>query len=857
MALQKGRVAIPLSKGINQKIDPKQEPPGSLKELENIQVDKFGEIEKRDGYEKVRDNYGYVNTSTRIPFSNIRAITSYNKGLYIFDKDLAVRDDIGLGKALLAGKYCPAKVETSLVTQNDQFSYNNVNSVVKDGFIYTAYDIVIGSTTSGLYISVKNLETDMAFVDNVLISGVAAISRPKLVKIGDKVVIFAVNFDSGTSTNQVVYKVMTHLDYSSITTGNFVVAYNIHSDKIYDVESNESGTTALLAYKEPTSGYNSAVPFFISPTSSTELGVGYTFTGTQVITATCVNKVPSSLTYTDSITGSPTAITDDPTIGGFVNASVDSGGITVITYDPEAGNANLSHRNTLTFAVTPDAITAIPRSSTTSDNSFNYVINIFFNETLTATGTGTSTNVLYMIDNSTGTSAADAIISTDFSGGSDYIKTGTSATSAWSGITYADFPDWNKKRIGHSVYYLNSDGSTASTISSYEFAVVAHQLVSTGFVLGDATPVLPIGRSTPTQDSYFLSNGIDGDTNIFAKPIGLLGYSTSASGYEYTNIWVDGYPSPPHLAFNGDNVILPGLRKSKVLSNDNSFFSLATACNTELEFTSEVANQNEEMARNLLVAGSQIFNDDNSRLTEHGFLHNPETLYVHTENMVSTGTGHPFTSGQSYNYRAVYRYEDSKGNIHRSGLSPQLSFQLGANYQNIDIIIPMINLTNKYESSTFIELYRTTNGGTLFYKVSDLNVSSTVDASSNNKLYNYIKLKDTTTNTDLQQQELLYTTGGVLENTPVGAASIMESYKNRIFLGGLEEQPNRLLFSKVSSNFVPVEFNDSLTVEVPEPGGKLVALKRMDDKLIIFKERAIYMLTGEGPNNLGEQNDFI
>ena len=79
MALQKGRVAIPLSKGINQKIDPKQEPPGSLKELQNVQVDKFGEIEKRDGYEKVRDTYNYGGTTLgggtyNIPFSNIEQL---------------------------------------------------------------------------------------------------------------------------------------------------------------------------------------------------------------------------------------------------------------------------------------------------------------------------------------------------------------------------------------------------------------------------------------------------------------------------------------------------------------------------------------------------------------------------------------------------------------------------------------------------------------------------------------------------------------------------------------------------------------------------------------------------------------
>lgn len=55
MALEKGRIAIPLAKGINQKIDPKQDPPGSLETLENIQVSKYGEIEKEKATKKFKN----------------------------------------------------------------------------------------------------------------------------------------------------------------------------------------------------------------------------------------------------------------------------------------------------------------------------------------------------------------------------------------------------------------------------------------------------------------------------------------------------------------------------------------------------------------------------------------------------------------------------------------------------------------------------------------------------------------------------------------------------------------------------------------------------------------------------------
>jgi hypothetical protein len=841
MALNKGKIAIPLSKGINQKIDPKQEPPGSLRELENIQIDKYGEIEKQDGYEKAREDYGYVNSSDKIPFSNINAITSYKDNLFILDKDKALTDSPALGKALFTGKYLSAKVKTDLIAQNDQYTYNNVNHTIKDGFIYSIYTLIVGSSTVGCYISVKNLETGVALVDNVNIA--ASVSRPKIVKLGDKIVRW------GISGGSIYYKIMNHLDYSDITSASWVAAYTAHADKIYDVIVNEAGTTGLLVYKESTAGYNSIVPFFINPigTASSTLGFGYTLTGTTAITATSVNKIPSEL-Y------NKTTLISNDTMGGFLVSYTTSTGVGIATLDPEGSNITLDSVYATTFPVSPNAVTAVARSNPTGDGTEGYTINAYYNMEVTGTATGTSTNKLYMIDNTAGALTETDILATDF-GSTGYIKSEGTSTG-FVDVDWADFPDWNKNRIGRLRVTTNSDGSNSSS-NTYTFALQAHKITSNPFIAGNATPVLMVGRASPTQDSYFLWNGIDSDATT-SNPVGLLGYSTASSGYVYSNDYTTGYPSPPTVAFNEGNVVLPGLRKSKVESNDTSFFSLSTGVYTQLDYSAEVANQNEEMGRNLLVAGPQVFNSDNSRLTEHGFLQSPDTLYIHTEGMVSTGTGHPFNNGDNYLYRACYRFEDSEGNIHRSGLSPQLTVSLNANYQNIDIIIPMLNLTYKYEFSTFIELYRTIDDGTLFYKVSDLAVnSSTVFASRNFLLYNYIKLKDTTPDSSLQDNELLYTTGGVLENTPIGAASIMESYKNRVFLGGLEEQPNRLLFSKISNNFVPVEFNDSLTVEVPEPGGKLVALKRMDDKLIIFKERAIYFITGEGPNNLGEQNDFI
>jgi hypothetical protein len=461
-----------------------------------------------------------------------------------------------------------------------------------------------------------------------------------------------------------------------------------------------------------------------------------------------------------------------------------------------------------------------------------------------------------MVDNSTGTYASETILASDFSGGSDYIKTAGSESTGFTGLTYANFPSWNKQRISTIRIFANNVTGAVTGITNNQYTNITGSLVGKPFLV-DNEPVLPLGWSSENQDSYYLFRAGDYDTSV-NLPTGLISYGTADSAYPYDST-INGYSGVPSIAKYQDTYILPTLTKGRVESNDNSFYTLSVPSFTKITFDSTVANQSVEMSGNLLLAGSQIFGSDQVRFNEFGFVQAPSRLYIHTEGMSTGGT--VFGNNTTRLYRAVYRYEDGSGNIHRSGLSPQLTVGLNAGYDHVNIMVPMLNFTAKYENATFIELYRTVDDGTLFYKVTDQALSSTVRASTNSKNFNYIKIKDTITDTDLQDNELLYTTGGVLENTPIGSASMVESYKNRVFLGGVEASPHMLYYSKsVQGNVydpTPVEFNNTLSVEVPTPGGKVVALKKMDDKLIIFKERAIYMLTGEGPNNLGEQNDFI
>jgi hypothetical protein len=242
---------------------------------------------------------------------------------------------------------------------------------------------------------------------------------------------------------------------------------------------------------------------------------------------------------------------------------------------------------------------------------------------------------------------------------------------------------------------------------------------------------------------------------------------------------------------------------------------------------------------------------------EAGFLQSPHRLYLYlggATSMTEVSTASPtFEKGDIYNYVAVYSDRDSSGRINKSSISKQLQVTItntstNTGYDGINLLIPMNVITNRLVYGMHdIEVYRTTNNGTVYYKVSGQNSTLSHPYLANNEQNYFIAFRDTITDDDLTNNELLYTTGGVLENTPGPACSIMEVYKNIVFMAGLEN-PYAIQYSKEVGYNTALDFNDTLLFETPTIGGPITTLKGMDDKLFIFKSSSIYFIAG-GQNN--------
>lgn len=174
------------------------------------------------------------------------------------------------------------------------------------------------------------------------------------------------------------------------------------------------------------------------------------------------------------------------------------------------------------------------------------------------------------------------------------------------------------------------------------------------------------------------------------------------------------------------------------------------------------------------------------------------------------------------------------------------------------IYVPKLRLTYKTSNPVKIVLYRWSSAQQTFYQTTSILAPILNNQSGNS---DYATITDTNADSAIIGNNILYTTGGVVENIGPPAASVLTLYKSRLWLVDAEDR-NLLWFSKQVIEATPVEMSDLLTIFVAPTTsaaantGPITALSALDDKLIIFKANAIYYITGTGPDNTGTNNDF-
>ncbi len=362
------------------------------------------------------------------------------------------------------------------------------------------------------------------------------------------------------------------------------------------------------------------------------------------------------------------------------------------------------------------------------------------------------------------------------------------------------------------------------------------------------------------QPTYFLING---STSTSAAPViaARLAYengvtvtiSSATLGYLPLGL--------PSVSVLDGNVCYIGYLFKDLISAVNKGTALPSGTQTNgiysqtginlVTFTIGTQNiQSAEIGHDLLISGGFLWMYDGYLPVEQNFFLFPDNVEV------TTATGAGSLSAQDYYYQVTYEWTDNQGNAYRSAPSIPIKQTTTTASSTNTIKVPMLRLTYKTANPVKIVVYRWSVAQQIYYQITSLTAPTLNDTTADTAT-----ITDTFADATILGNNILYTTGGVVENTGAPASNIFTLFDTRFWLVDAEDQ-NLLWFSKQVIEATPVEMSDLFTFFVAPTTaaqgstGPITALAPLDDKLIVFKKNAIYYINGTGPDNTGSSNQY-
>lgn len=451
------------------------------------------------------------------------------------------------------------------------------------------------------------------------------------------------------------------------------------------------------------------------------------------------------------------------------------------------------------------------------------------------------------------------------------LPSGTTILAALSTVAFGGrvfiFADVGGSPINIAKWIMTQSGSFVSNsviinnlaITSRPFAVNGEVFLLAQYVNFVGTPVY--------QPTYFLLN-VSQTTIASANVIAKLAYSNAGI--------YDPQYTLPSVSLLGMTAYVPYLIKDLVAAinktNDGTgptdgIYTQSGVNLASFTFGAELLEA-VETGQNLIIPGGFVNGYDGLLATENNF-HlwpnaGPNSLTNQTNTAIavwSVGGGsiaaQPSGTGNvnQYFYQFTYEWTDNQGNTFKSAPSvPVAVTTTGNSTGKITLNIPTLTVTNK--TNVKLVAYRWSTAQQVYYRVTPI-----LDPVLNDPTVTYVTYVDTLADASITGNDIIYTTGGVVENIAPPASDIMTMFDSRLWLVSAEDR-NLLWFSKQVIEATPVEMSDLFTIFVPPTistqgsTGEITALSPMDDKLIVFKRNAIFYINGAGPDNTGNNNQY-
>lgn len=437
------------------------------------------------------------------------------------------------------------------------------------------------------------------------------------------------------------------------------------------------------------------------------------------------------------------------------------------------------------------------------------------------------------------------------------ISSGSIANIA--SIAYSDFMIVYYETIhtdtGVPAHFISSRTVAASTGSVSPAVIIIRSLgiASKAFRINNINYFLATYSST-YQSTYFLVEASDSNQST-PYVISKLAYQIANQGYLGFSI--------PAVSVTGNVAQVSYLLQDLIqAANKNTNVPSGTQINgiysqigiNLATFTIGTVPVSAEIGSNLNVSGGFIWAYDGYQGVEQGFF-----LYPEPPQNTATATTGGHLDAQIYYAQWTYEWSDNQGNLYRSAPSIPVIADIhtsGTSTNTLTWVVPTLRVTFKTSNPVKIVGYRWSTHQQNYYQFTSISAPILNDTTIDS-----ITFVDTLSDASILGNNLLYTTGGVLENIGAPAVKDLTLFDDRLFYL-FSENENLIGYSKQVIQDTPVELSDELTIYVaPTIGsqgstGGLTAHAPMDDKLILFKKDAIYYINGTGPDNTGANNQY-
>jgi len=275
------------------------------------------------------------------------------------------------------------------------------------------------------------------------------------------------------------------------------------------------------------------------------------------------------------------------------------------------------------------------------------------------------------------------------------------------------------------------------------------------------------------------------------------------------------------------------LIRENVVSTDVSSMSL-------VELFADSSKPSIQLSSSLVFGGGGLSVFDGSTLHEVGFNQYPK---IHSAAAIP---GTDLAAG-TYTYRVVYEWRDNNSQLYQSTPSAPVTVTVDGVNRKVELYISYLHNTRK--ENVRVCIYRNSVDSPLIFQ----RVLTYENSQKNNVLTPFWYTTDAVA--DISSNEILYTNGGIVDNINPSNAKLLATYKNRVF--AVENRnSNKIWFSRVWTPTEAINFSDINMIQLVDDNTVITGLKQLDNNLLIFKETAVYYITGEGPEDNGNNSDY-